>query len=150
MVRQTGDSIIGTLVDDKFIGRDNLHIILPSNQQFDIKFILGTINSHITDFYYSIMNPEKGEALAQVKKDHVENLPVPPLDFTDFKQKSLHDEIVSYVETMLSLKKQSAELPQEQEQLKNRIEYTDKKIDDLVYKLYGLTDEEVKIMEEEY
>ncbi len=40
-------------------------------------------------------------------------------------------------------------LPQQQEQLKQRIAFTDKKIDALVYELYGLSEEEIKIVEGE-
>lgn len=38
--------------------------------------------------------------------------------------------------------------PQEQEQLRREIEATDCQIDQLVYQLYGLTDEEIKIVEQ--
>jgi hypothetical protein len=41
-----------------------------------------------------------------------------------------------------------ATLQYQQEQLKQRIALTDKKIDALVYTLYGLSEEEVKIVEE--
>jgi hypothetical protein len=49
----------------------------------------------------------------------------------------------------LSLNKQlhEATLPHQQEQLKQRIAFTGKKIDALVYELYGLSEEEVKIVE---
>ena len=40
-------------------------------------------------------------------------------------------------------------MPQETEMLKRQIESTDKQIDDLVYKLYDLTDKEIKILESE-
>ncbi len=37
--------------------------------------------------------------------------------------------------------------PQEQELVKREIESTDRQIDALVYELYGLTEEEIKIVE---
>ena len=40
-----------------------------------------------------------------------------------------------------------AKHPQEKEQLRRRIEATDRRIDQLVYELYGLTDEEIRIVE---
>ena len=40
-------------------------------------------------------------------------------------------------------------MPQEQEMVKREIESTDRAIDNLVYELYGLTDEEIKIVEGE-
>ena len=48
---------------------------------------------------------------------------------------------------MLSLHKRSGRTPQEQELLQREIESTDAQIDRLVYELYGLTEEEVKIVE---
>jgi hypothetical protein len=51
---------------------------------------------------------------------------------------------------MLSLNKQLQEVrtPHEQTSLKRQIEATDHQIDALVYDLYGLTEEEIKIVEE--
>jgi hypothetical protein len=50
---------------------------------------------------------------------------------------------------MLELHKHSPRLPQEQEKemVKREIESTDGRIDRLVYELYGLSEEEIKIVE---
>jgi len=61
--------------------------------------------------------------------------------------KARHDKLVSLVERMLELHKRSPRLPQEQEMVKREIESTDKSIDRLVYELYGLTEDEIKIVE---
>jgi len=55
------------------------------------------------------------------------------------------------VEQILNLNKKlnNAKLPQEKNLLQRQIEATDKQIDKLVYKLYDLTDEEIKIVESE-
>ena len=75
-------------------------------------------------------------------------MPIKKIDFNNKQEKSLHDEVVHLVDTMLLLNKQLQEaLPHQQEQLKQRIAFTDKKIDTLVYELYGLSEEEVKIVE---
>ncbi|MDO9567693.1 MAG: hypothetical protein Q7J15_13285 [Candidatus Desulfaltia sp.] len=52
---------------------------------------------------------------------------------------------------MLDLNKQLAEakIPQTKAVLQRQIETTDKQIDQLVYKLYKLTDEEIKIVASE-
>jgi DNA-binding transcriptional regulator GbsR (MarR family) len=77
------------------------------------------------------------------------SIPIHQIDFTNPAEKKKHDEIVKHVETMLELNKelQKAKLASEQEQIKQRITYTDKKIDSLVYELYGLTEEEIKVIE---
>lgn len=63
--------------------------------------------------------------------------------------KSHHDKIVSLVEQMLSLNKRlpSAKTDYEKTSLQRQIEATDKQIDKLVYELYGLTEEEIRIVE---
>jgi len=48
---------------------------------------------------------------------------------------------------MLALYKQSPRTPQEQEMVRREIESMDVRIDRLVYELYGLTEDEVKIVE---
>ena len=48
---------------------------------------------------------------------------------------------------MLELHKRSPRMPQEQEMMKREIESTDRAIDNLVYGLYGLMEDEIKIVE---
>ena len=61
--------------------------------------------------------------------------------------KAWHDKLVSLVERLLELHKRSPRLPQEQEMVKREVESTDGRIDRLVYELYGLTEDEIKIVE---
>jgi len=58
--------------------------------------------------------------------------------------------LTALVDTMLTLHKRlSAEqLPQRREQIQREIDATDRQIDQLVYQLYGLTDGEIRIVEE--
>ena len=55
--------------------------------------------------------------------------------------------MVSLVERMLELHKRSPKTPQEQESLAGEIQSVDRAIDSLVYELYGLSEDEVKIVE---
>jgi hypothetical protein len=94
------------------------------------------------------MNPEKGEALAQVKKQHVEQLPIRPIDFSSSSEKKLHDNIVTLVSSLLILfPKLQRATGQERTIIRRQIDGTDHRIDELVYELYGLTEEEIKIVE---
>ncbi|MCU0444347.1 MAG: BREX-1 system adenine-specific DNA-methyltransferase PglX [Microscillaceae bacterium] len=69
--RQTADSIIGTYITSPFVMRDNTHIILSKDDRFSLKYILALLNSKLNNFLYWTINPEKGEALAQVKLFHL-------------------------------------------------------------------------------
>lgn len=71
------------------------------------------------------------------------------IDFTNPTDKSRHDQMVTLVERMLALHKQlaAAKTPQANTVLERQIEATDRQIDRLVYELYDLTEEEIKIVE---
>jgi type II restriction/modification system DNA methylase subunit YeeA len=70
-----------------------------------------------------------------------------PINFSNPLEKAAHDKMVSLVERMLSLHKQSARTPREKEMLQHEIQSTDQAIDSLVYQLYSLTESEIKIVE---
>ncbi len=74
-------------------------------------------------------------------------IPLPVIDFTTQADRTRHDRIVSLVDRMLSLHKQSPRTPQLKEMIQREIESTDQAIDTLVYQLYGLTEAEIKIVE---
>ncbi len=148
LVRQTGDSIISTIVQEGYIARDNLHIILSSNNN-NLLYLLGILNSKLMDFAYTILNPEKGEALAQVKKEHVEYLPIKTIDFSKHLEKEKHDKMVSLVNKMLTTQNEINNTKNEQDKalLQKQADLLDRQIDRLVYELYGLTEEEIKVVE---
>ena len=76
-------------------------------------------------------------------------LPIRVIDFSDPADKARHDRMVALVESMLSLHKQlaAANTDHEKTALQRQIDATDQQIDQLVYELYGLTDEEITIVE---
>ncbi len=133
VVRQTGDSLIATLDENQFVVRDSLYTILPLSLDVDVKIILGLLNSRLLNWYYqNALNSEKGEALAQVKRGHLARLPIPTA--TSAQQ----SEIETRVEKILALKKENPEAD---------VSELEAEIDQLVYKLYDLTEEEVAIVE---
>lgn len=142
IVRQTGDRIIATLIGANIICRNNLHVIISN--EINHKLILGILNSKLTDFFYFQINPERGEALAEVKKQHVEQLPIPK-NISEKQQ----TEIIKLVEQLLQLNQelQQTSLSDKAEQLKHRIGHVEDKINQIVYELYELTREEIKLIE---
>ena len=100
------------------------------------------------NWYYHSLNPEIGEALAEVKKSNVARLPMFTLDLENKKDKAHRDKMVAYVDTMLEMNKKLPKVKTEHEKtvIQRQIDATDRKIDKLVYELYGLTEEEIKIV----
>ena len=100
-------------------------------------------------YIYQRIVPEKGKLFAEIKKVNLAKLPILMIDFTNPTDKAKHNQIVKLVNQMLNLQKKltEAKMPQTKDLLKRQIETTDKQIDQLVYELYDLTEEEIKIVE---
>ncbi|MDP2797433.1 MAG: hypothetical protein Q8N94_07990 [Methanoregula sp.] len=75
--------------------------------------------------------------------------PIRTINFTDPEDKVRHDRMVALVSQMLELNKklQDAKPDHENTQLSRQVEATDVTIDALVYELYELTEQEIKIVE---
>jgi hypothetical protein len=73
-------------------------------------------------------------------------LPVPNPN----EKREIHDQIVKLVDEIMRLKLLSSTIqtPQEKHSLERQVAATDQQIDQLVYELYDLTEEEIKIVEE--
>lgn len=149
VMRQTGDSIIATVDRDQYLCLNNMHVLVPRDFAPSVNYILGVVNSRLMNWYYQTLNPEVGEALAEVKKTNVAMLPIRLPKDNEASDKVRHDRMVQLVEQMLSLQKQLAvaKTPQEQTMLQRQIDATDRQIDRFVYELYGLTDAEIQIVE---
>ncbi len=145
--RQTSDHLVAVYDGQKYFSLDSTHVIIPKN--IDAKYLLSIFNSKLLNFYYQQMMPEIGRTFAQVKIVNLKQLPIRTIDFKNPAEKKMHDDLVSLVEKILELNKQlqKAHFDSEKEPIERQIAATDKKIDNLVYKLYGLTPEEIAIVE---
>ena len=101
------------------------------------KYVCGILNSYAVTFafkkYYA--GGGLGQDGYRYKKAFLENLPIPPLTW---QNEPLVKQIESLVDKIISIKKQN---PQEDTSAYER------EIDQLVYKLYELTDEEIRLVE---
>lgn len=120
----------------------------PSNQ-LDLRFLLAILNSPLLTFYLR----ETGTALRggyfRMKTAYLNPFPLRSIEMSDHSDKLLYEKVIGLVEQMLSLHKRKAAAPDiaGQERLQRLIDSTDKQIDSLVYELYGLTQEEIEIVE---
>jgi hypothetical protein len=115
----------------------------------DDKYLLGILNSNLTTFIYGQLSSSYRGGYLRFIYQYLVRLPIHAINFADPVDAARHARMVGLVESMLSLHKQAgtARLPQEKEMIQRQIESTDRQIDRLVYELYGLTEEEVKIVE---
>ena len=85
------------------------------------------------------------------KPVYLTQIPIPRLDQNNPIDSARHDRIAALVDEMLALQRELAAAEhawaEEQEDLARRIARVDREIDGLVYQLYGLTEDEIKIVE---
>ena len=113
-------------------------IILGDDSNISYKYLLGLLNSNLLDLLLKKISSTFRGGYFAFSKQYIEQIPIRTIDFSDPSDKTQHDKMVALVERMLSLHKQSARTPQEQEMIRREIESTDRSIDRLVYELYGL------------
>ena len=150
--RRVGDRLIATYDDKQFYALNTLVVITPQEQvDFSLKYLLGLINSSLLNFYYVKYLKSTKKVFSEIQARQLAQLPIHTINFSDSAEKAKHNKIVSFVEQMLSLHKSlaTAKSPQEKERLEHQIKVTDNAIDSLVYELYGLSEEEIKIVEGE-
>lgn len=143
LVRDTGEGLRCTFEQENHYVKDVLVVSDDKKNAKLLKYLAGLLNSRLLRFYYETSFPT-----LHVQRNELASLPIRTIDFDNPADVAQHDKMVSLVETMLDLHKQVAGLSGVQrEVVEQQIEATDKQIDRLVYGLYGLTDDEIKIVE---
>jgi hypothetical protein len=154
LVREVTDRgiIQATIVKDEYVFSNSVDGIKLRNNAYELAFVLGIINSKLLSFYHlnTSANAFKGAFPKLLIKDLM-SFPIAKIDFSDPKGKARHDRMVELVDRMLSLHKQlsAAKTSHDKTTIQRQIDATDEQIDQLVYELYGLTEEEIKIVEGE-
>ncbi|HMD68976.1 MAG TPA: TaqI-like C-terminal specificity domain-containing protein, partial [Chitinivibrionales bacterium] len=142
------ERIFATIDRDKFYVDQSVYVLIPKDRR-RLEYFLGVICSKLISYYFFNTISDRKETFPKIKGIQIEQLPVRPIDFLKPTDKSLHDKMVSLVFSMLSLHQELllAKTDQEKTVLQRQITSTDRRIDELVYALYGLTEEEIKIVE---
>ena len=130
-------------IDTDFFYANQKCFIISKND----KYLLGIFNSKVMMFFFRTIIPKLRGDFYEPGFVFMRNFPVRTIDFTNPDDIKKHDRMIALVERMLELHKRTPQTPQEQERLQREIATTDAQIDRLVYYLYGLTDEEIAIVE---
>ena len=77
------------------------------------------------------------------------DFPIKEIDIKNVNENKLKEEIIKFVDLLLQLNQQllTEKLQTNIEQIKSRIVNSEEKVDQLVYELYQLTPEEIKLVE---
>jgi len=138
-------------VSDDFVTNKSMQSILPVPGGPSLNYLLGILNSRLMSwFFLRRSNVAQRDDFPKIVLKETRTLPIAPLNPQSQKNVARHDRLVDLAEQMLSLHQQLAttKMPHTKTVLQTQIDATDRQIDRLVYDLYGLTEEEIRIVEE--
>jgi len=120
------DRIIATFIEDSMLSTNTLRVLLRKNESTNLKYLLGILNSRLINYYFRLNFNNKDIYAYQLAEV--------PIKYDLYFEK----EIIELVTQILEIKKNNPEISTAE--LENQI-------DQLVYQLYELTEDEIKIVE---
>jgi hypothetical protein len=136
-------------MENYYLGKSSLMTGLKINHYY----LLGILNSNLINYYYNLKYENTHMSGGYLRYDipYLKELPIRTIDFSNRSEKQMHDKLVQLVEQMLENQKYLHEAKNDDDKklYQNICDSLDKQIDQLVYKLYDLTEEEIIILEGE-
>ena len=134
LLRQTSDSLYAAFQtieeDGQFYTDNTLFTVLLRTDEGSLKYFLGILNSKLLNYVYQFLSSEEGKTLAQVKTGLVEQLPV-------VYEKSKESKLVKLVDALIDARRANPGVDVSDLELE---------LDTFVCDLFGLTDDEKKII----
>ncbi|MDD3713158.1 MAG: TaqI-like C-terminal specificity domain-containing protein, partial [Candidatus Izemoplasmatales bacterium] len=146
LLRKTGADIIAAFDESGIFPEQSLYFLYGLDKP-RLLYLLGILNSKIINAYYRNFAITNRNTTPQLKNIDLDKFPI----VAPQKEENHTVKLISLVEKMLELNKKLAPIrgsySNEHDELVKEIEKTDREIDELVYKLYDLTPEEIAIVE---
>jgi len=126
------NKLIAAYTNKNYTVKNTAHIFIP-NSDFNVKYLIGLLNSKLFGFYFINKFSERDKVFPKAKIGQCRLLPIKSINKDNQKA------IIKKVDRILYVKKQ---------ELNSDTTALEAEIDRMVYDLYGLTEEEKKIVEE--
>lgn len=137
VVRQTGDRLVAAIDRNQFICMNNVHVGVITDNRYDADIVCGLLNSDLLNWYFHYLNPEMGEALAEVKKTNVAKLPIVQHSPTN---EHLYARIKAESKSIQTLadKMQKSRLSSDKDRIRRSIKASFRSLNDTTFELYGI------------
>ncbi|MDD5140080.1 MAG: Eco57I restriction-modification methylase domain-containing protein [Verrucomicrobiales bacterium] len=147
--RIVGERLVICPTAETLIADQLLHTVKPRTSNLDYRFLAAVLGSSSVAYYFRKRFNRTEKTFPEIRVAELSALPIPVLDLKKPADKSRHDKLVMLVDKLLGLmpKLRAATAESEKAVLQNAVTATDQQIDALVYELYGLTEEEIKLVE---
>jgi type I restriction-modification system DNA methylase subunit len=123
-------------------------IIIKNEINIEYEYLLGVLNSTLVKFVIFNTSTSLRGGFYSFENKYIKDLPIVVPDIKNSKQKNIHNNIVELVKLVEKLTfRLQTEKGSTAEQVQSQIDKTNNEIDKMVYQLYGLTEEEIKVVE---
>jgi hypothetical protein len=135
-----GLSPLKAVYDDKgFFDKESIiNIILNDAKEDDYKFVLGILNSKLINWYYLKEFSNESKLTVNLSKEYLSEIPIK-------ENKFVKEKIIGLVNQILSITNDSEYSNKTEKQ--EKVTKFEEEIDQLVFRLYELTPEEIKAIE---
>jgi hypothetical protein len=140
----------GTIVNEKYYSAKSTTIIInKESNSISLEYLLGLLNSKLYSYIYKEINKHNAMSggFMNVSKKQLDDFIF--YNCKDHSDKVKYEKIINHVKQLLELYQEFhiTSLDSKKEQIKGKIEYNEDKIDEIIYELYGLTKEEIELIE---
>lgn len=129
LIRETGSQITCVYIDYKLLSTRSLYSIIP-DKEVNPKFLLAILCSKLVQYYYTLEFKADTDVFPKIRIAQVKKIPIKIID------KSSQKPFIELINRIL-----------EEKELDKDTTHLESQIDQLVYQLYELTEEEIKIVE---
>lgn len=143
--------ILASYVEETYCNYKTILNVNPTDETpFSMKYLLGLLNSRLLSFLYPYLSDKLVvAAFPRLTVRDVRKLPIRNVDIDNITDMSHHNRMVTFVDQMLELQKQlaKAQTTHERNIIRRQVGIINHQIDHLVYQLYHLTPEEIRVVE---
>ena len=128
----------------------SVNVFVPNDiSQQNLNYLTGLLNSRLIWKWYQHHAKRRGVGI-EINGNVLRRTPIRWLNPENENERIHRDRMIALVDQMLMLNRQIRRSTTSHNKtiIQRQIEVTDRQIDQLVYELYGLTDEEILIVEE--
>jgi hypothetical protein len=137
--------LVTTIIMEDFCIDQTVFIAKLTSTKISLKYVLGLVNSSLMAYYFKYKNEELDEVFPKVKLENFKNLPIKILN--EIEQVPVIKMVVQILELNQKLLKIGDKHTDETVRIQREIAEVDAKIDQLVYNIYSLTEDDKVIIE---
>ena len=134
----------------EFLSLTDTTVLFENGQSEKMDYLLGLLNSKLLTFRFRSIGKLKSAGIYEYFWNSVSRLSIRRIDFKDESDLATHDRVVMIVRQLVDLSRRvDASQGKSRELLKGQIGQAKQELDGLIYTLYGLSKEEVALVERE-